>query len=143
MVSSIKEAKEKVVAEKNKVVTSAQAIVGSRALLAVLTMLMVGFGTHSLFFPDKLPPIAGLDIAQTFGPHVDAGVLGAKLQEAHDAAIRQGAPERAQEFLLAHTADYPLYNWIGFAGSALLLALNMLAAASKWKGATGIRIGAA
>ena len=143
MVSSIQEAKARVVAEKNKVVSSTRAVIGSRALLAVLTMLMVGFGVHALYAPTRLPPIQGLSLASVGLPSsVDFGVLGQGAQEATAAAIRQGAPDKANEFLAAHQSQIPLYNQIGFGVCALLLVWNLFAAAGKWKGAKGVVIGA-
>lgn len=142
MVASIQEAKTRVIAEKNKFVSATQAMIGSRVLLAALTMLVLGFGVHALYAPDRLPPIAGLDIAKSLAPTIDAGVIGQKLQEAQDAAVRQGGLDRLNDFITAHQAQIPLYNLIGFAVSALLLLGNLLAAAAKWKGATGITVGA-
>ena len=142
MIASIEEAKTRLIAEKNKFVTATQAVIGSRVLLAALTMLMLGFGVHALYAPDRLPPIAGLDMAKTFAPAIDAGVIGQKLQEAQDAAVRQGGLDRLNDFINTHQAQIPLYNLIGFMVSALLLIGNLLAAAAKWKGATGITIGA-
>ena len=143
MVSTIQEAKARVVAEKNKVVSATRAVIGSRALLAVLTMLMVGFGAHAIYFPQRLPPIEGLSLA-SFGlpSSVDFGVVGHEAQEAGAAAIRQGAPAKITEFVAAHQSQIPLYNLIGFVLCALLLVWNLLAAASKWRGARGVTMGA-
>lgn len=142
MIASIQEAKTQVIAEKNKFTSAVRTVIGSRVLLAVLTMLMLGFGAHALYAPDRLPPIAGLDMAKSFAPTIDAGVIGQKLQEAQDAAVRQGGLDRLNDFVTAHQAQIPLYNLIGFALSALLLVGNLLAAATKWRGATGVTIGA-
>ena len=142
MVSKIQEIKTETVAETNKFVTAVKAFIGSRILLALLAMCVVAFGVQSLYAPDRLPPIAGLDLIRQFMPQVDSGVIGAKLQEAQDAAVRQGGLDRLNDFIAAHQAQIPLYNLIGLGLSALLLVWNILVAAAKWKGSTGIVIGA-
>lgn len=142
MVSKIQEIKAEVIAEKNKTQSAVQAILGSRALLALLTILMIAFGAQTLYAPARLPPLAGIDIARTFLPQVDAGLVGQKLEEARQAALRQGGLDRLNDFITSHQNDIPLFNLIGFIGSALLLVGNLLFAASKWKSATGVVIGA-
>jgi hypothetical protein len=146
MVSSIQQMKTqvvtRVVTEKNKVLAATYAIIGSRVLLAALTLLMVAFAAQVLFDPAHLPPIAGLDSVKAFLPNVDAGVIGQKANEAQAAFVRQGGLDKINDFIRAHQTEIPLYNQIGLGLSFLLLTGNILFAAQKWKGASSITIGA-
>ena len=140
---SLDEAKAIYREEKAKLTGGVSALIGSRAVLAVLTLLMVGFGSHALYAPDRLPPIQGVSLAQLGLPSsLDFGVAGDVAKEARDAALRQGAEGQVTSFVDAHRAQAPLFNLAGAALSALLLAWNLMAAAGKWKTSPGVAIGA-
>lgn len=113
-------------AERTKVTTSISAIAGSRWLLAILATIVLAFGTHLIYAPSRLPPVGGVSIAAVgLPPSVDFGFAGEQAQAARDAAAREGAAERAQEFLAASAERAPLFNAIGFGVALVLLIVNM------------------
>lgn len=123
---SLKEAKEIVREERIKVTTSLSALAGSRWLMAILATFAIAFGTHLAYAPARLPPVAGVSIAQIGLPtDLDFGVIGDQAKQAADAAERQDARGRAREMLEANPERYPLYNAIGFGLAIVLLAVNM------------------
>jgi hypothetical protein len=76
--NAIADAKARVVGEKNKLFTAVGAVLGSRALLAVLAMFMIAFGAQALYAPTQLPAVGGLDMVQsTLNANLDFGWVGA------------------------------------------------------------------
>ncbi len=123
---NLAEAKEIFREEKTKVTSSLSAIAGSRWLMAILATLVIAFGTHLAYAPARLPMAGGLSLAATgLPPSVDFGFAGEQAKEAFDAAQRQGAQERAAQFIAANAARAPLFNAIGFAFALALLLGNM------------------
>ncbi len=123
---SLKEAKEIVHEERVKVTSSLSAIAGSRWLLAILATLVIAFGAHLAYAPGRLPPVGGLSIAASgLPPSVDFGFAGEQAKQAAEAAERQGAQTRAQQFIDENAARVPLFNAIGFGVALVLLLGNM------------------
>jgi hypothetical protein len=133
MVSSVKEAKELVAAEKAKVTSALAAITGSRVAMAVAAVLTVGFGAHAIYSPTRLPPIGGLSLAQVGLPPLDFGLLGQGVRDASDAAIREGAPTHVAAFVAEHQDWVPVANVIGFGVCLLLLLWTFRIQARKWR----------
>lgn len=112
--------------EKAKVTGSLSAIAGSRWLLAILATFVLAFGAHLIYAPTRLPTVGGLSLAQTgLPPNIDFGAVGEQAREAAAAAQREGARERAQEFIAENQARAPLFNAIGFGLALALLLGNM------------------
>ena len=131
---SLDEAKTIYREEKGKLLTAVHGVIGSRAVLAGLTMLMVGFGAHTIYAPTRLPPIRGISLAQAgLPPSLDFGAAGEAAKELRDAAVRQGASDQVTTFVTAHQDWIPAFNQGGFALCALLLVWNLFAAAQKWR----------
>lgn len=113
-------------AERTKVTTSISAIAGSRWLLAILATIVIAFGTHLIYAPSRLPPVGGVSVAAVgLPPTIDFGFAGEQAQAAREAAIREGAATRAQEFIAANAERAPLFNAIGFGVALVLLLINM------------------
>ena len=113
-------------AERTKVTSSISAIAGSRWLMAILATVVLAFGTHLIYAPTRLPPVGGVSIAAVgLPPSVDFGFAGEQAQAARDAAAREGAAERTQEFIAANAERAPLLNAIGFGVAFVLLIVNM------------------
>jgi len=123
---SLKEAKEIVGEERRKVTSSLSAVAGSRWLMAILATFAIAFGAHLIYAPERLPPVGGLSLT-TFGlpSTVDFGFVGEQAQQAAEAAQRQGAASRVDEFVAANQARIPLFNAIVFGAALLLLLGNM------------------
>lgn len=120
------EAKQIVVEEKNKIVSSLGAIAGSRWLLAILAALALAFGTHLAYAPARLPPVGGLSLAATgLPPNVDFGFAGEQAKQAAEAARNSEARTRAQDFVAANEDKIPIFNAIGFGLALVLLIANM------------------
>ena len=112
--------------ERTKVTTSISAIAGSRWLLAILATIVIAFGTHLIYAPARLPPVGGVSVAAVgLPPNVDFGFAGEQAKAAQDAAIREGAAERAQNLIAANAERAPLINAIGFGVALVLLIINM------------------
>jgi hypothetical protein len=123
---NLAEAKEIFREEKTKVTSSISAIAGSRWLLAVLATLVIAFGTHLAYAPARLPTVGGLSLAQSgLPPNVDFGFAGEQAAQAIEAAERNEARTRAQEFVAANAERIPLFNAIGFGLALVLLLGNM------------------
>lgn len=138
--NAIADAKARVVAEKNKFTTAAYSVLGSRALLAFLTLFMIAFGTQALYAPSQLPAVGGLDMVQSvLHANLDFGWIGEQAQEAQAAAERQGVTARALNFIAAHPVET---NRIGFAAALAMLIGNLLIASHKWRSGTGVVVGA-
>lgn len=113
-------------AERTKVTTSISAIAGSRWLMAILATIVLAFGTHLIYAPSRLPPVGGVSVAAVgLPPTIDFGFAGEQAQAAREAAIREGAATRAQEFIAANAERAPLFNAIGFGVALVLLLINM------------------
>ncbi|HEX8901112.1 hypothetical protein [Vitreimonas sp.] len=113
-------------AERTKVTTSISAIAGSRWLMAILATLVLAFGTHLIYAPSRLPPVGGVSVAAVgLPPSVDFGFAGEQAKAAQEAALREGAAERAQELVAANAERAPLLNAIGFGAALVLLLVNM------------------
>eukprot|EP01136_Pigoraptor_vietnamica_P009931 Opistho-1_new@3192 len=112
--------------ERTKVTTSISAIAGSRWLLAILATIVIAFGTHLIYAPTRLPPVGGVSVAAVGLPTgLDWGFAGEQAKAAQDAAIREGAAERAQNLIAANAERAPLLNAIGFGVALVLLLVNM------------------
>ncbi|MFO0202407.1 MAG: hypothetical protein ACK528_04670 [Alphaproteobacteria bacterium] len=123
---NLDEAKARFRAERAKVTTSISAIAGSRWLLAILATIVIAFGTHLIYAPARLPPVGGVSVAAVgLPPNVDFGFAGEQAKAAQDAAIREGAAERAQNLIAANAERAPLINAIGFGVALVLLLVNM------------------
>jgi hypothetical protein len=113
-------------AERTKVTTSISAIAGSRWLMAILATLALAFGTHLIYAPSRLPPVGGVSVAAVgLPPSVDFGFAGEQAKAAQEAALREGAAERAQELIAANAERAPMFNAIGFGAALVLLLVNM------------------
>lgn len=113
-------------AERTKVTTSISAIAGSRWLMAILATIVLAFGTHLIYAPSRLPPVGGVSVAAVgLPPNVDFGFAGEQAKAAQEAALREGAAERAQSFIAANAERAPLINAIGFGVALVLLLVNM------------------
>jgi hypothetical protein len=123
---SLKEAREIAHEERVKVTSSLSALAGSRWLMAILATFVIAFGAHLAYARERLPPIGGLSLAASGLPSgVDFGFAGDQAKQAVEAAERQGAQTRAQEFLAANAERIPLFNAVGFGAALLLLLGNM------------------
>lgn len=122
---SLAEARQIVREERTKVAGAISAIAGSRWLMAILATFVIAFGTHLVYAPARLPPVGGLSLAAAGLPPFDFGFAGEQADAAREAAIRQDAPGRIQEFLSANADKIPLFNGIGFGFTLALLVGNM------------------
>ncbi|MBN8608470.1 MAG: hypothetical protein J0L81_16250 [Caulobacterales bacterium] len=123
---NLNEAKAIFRAERIKVTSSISTIAGSRWLLAILATVVLAFGTHLIFAPARLPPVGGVSVAAVgLPPNVDFGFAGEQAQAAREAALREGAAERAQQLIAANAERAPLFNAIGFGVALVLLIVNM------------------
>src|SRR5262245_54453663 len=123
---SLAEAKEIFREEQRKVFTSLSALAGSRWLMAILAALVITFGCHLLYAPNRLPGVEWLQW-QNIGlpPSVDFGFAGEQFEQAREAAQRNDVAGHVQAALAAHPERYALINIIVFAMAAILLAINM------------------
>lgn len=123
----LKEAKARVIAEKNKVTGSLAAIIGSRVLLAVLATLCIAFAANLLYSPGDLPRVGGLSLAQAgLPPNIDFGVVGEQAGQAAAAAQREGVGGYVQAFFTEHANLIPLFNAIGLGLCFIMLLINMI-----------------
>jgi hypothetical protein len=123
---SLDEARQIFREEKNKVTASLSAIAGSRWLMAVLAAFVIAFGAHLAYAPARLPTVGGFNLAVIgLPPSVDFGYAGEQAQAAREAAEREGARERAAEFISEHADKIPIANTIGFGLSLALLIGNL------------------
>ncbi|MBL8538296.1 MAG: hypothetical protein JNM59_12895 [Hyphomonadaceae bacterium] len=123
---SLEEAKALVRAEKAKLTGSLSAIAGSRWLMAVLAALAIAFGVNAIYSPAQLPALAGLSAVELgLPPNLDFGLVGEQAIQARDAALREGADERAASLLDENRGLAPLLNWIGFGVAFAALIGNM------------------
>jgi hypothetical protein len=122
---SMNEVKARVAAEKGKLVTAFRAIVGARVTLAVLALFVIGFGSHLLYSPDQLPPVAGLSLAQVGLPSLDLGETGNLAKQAREAAERENVGGSVQGFLDENRSIVPVLNGIGFGACLILLIWNI------------------
>ncbi|MEJ0060296.1 MAG: hypothetical protein WDM79_12255 [Terricaulis sp.] len=122
---SMDEVKARVAAERGKLVTAFRTVVGARVTLAVLTLFLVGFGSHLLYSPDRLPPVAGLSLAQVGLPNLDLGETGNLAQQAREAAQRENVGGSVQGLLDEHRSAVPVLNGIGFGACLILLIWNV------------------
>jgi len=123
---NLAEAKQIIKEERNKVASSISLIAGSRWLMAILATFAIAFGTHLAYAPERLPPVAGLSMAQFGLPTgVDFGWAGEQGREAVGAARDHDVRGRAQEFVAADTQRATLINAIGFVLALVLLAVNL------------------
>lgn len=123
---SLEEAKAAFGREKAKVTGSLSAIAGSRWLMAILATFAMAFASHTLYARERLPNVEGLRFEQTgLPPSVDFGFAGEQAGEIRDAAVREGAKERAAQALAENAERIPLFNMIGLGLSLALLLANM------------------
>ena len=123
---NLAEAKQIIKEERTKVTSSISAIAGSRWLLAILATFALAFGTHLAYAPDRLPPVAGLSVAQFGLPAgLDFGFVGEQTKEAARAARDQDVGRQVKEMAAANQARVPMVNAIGFGLALILLAINM------------------
>lgn len=119
--------------EKSKLTTALASVAGSRPALAVLAVFMITFGVQALVAPQRLPIVAGLDLAQFGLPPLDFGAVGQGASEAAASADRAGARDFVADFIAKNPWAPPWIN-IGVALlAALLLVLNTFAAARRWR----------
>ena len=130
---SLDDAKAIVREEKAKFSTAIAALFGSRPVLAVLTLVMIVFGVQALLAPTELPPLGSVNIAQLGLPPLDFGAIGQGAREAASAAQSAGARDVLAEQLAAHPSAPPYINATVALGAALLLAINILAAARRYR----------
>lgn len=123
---SLSEAKQMFSAEKARVASSISVIAGSRWLMAILAALVVTFGCHLLYAPNRLPGIEWLHW-QSIGlpPSVDFGFAGEQFEQAREAAQRNDVAGHVQAALAEHPERYVLINSIVFVVAGVLLAINM------------------
>lgn len=122
----LEEAKQIFREEKAKFTGSASAIAGSRWLMAILATLTLAFGSHLIYAPERLPPVAGFSVAQSgLPPSLDFGLAGEQMQEMREAALREDVPARVREFVAENQERIPIFNWIGFGVAFALLLANM------------------
>lgn len=124
-VHSLADAKTAFKEEKFKLTSGLSAIIGSRWLMAILATFVIAFAIHLAYAPERLPTVGGLSLAQTGLPPIDLGIVGEQAGQAQEAALREDAPGKVQEFLTAHQGELPLFNAIGLGVCALLLAVNL------------------
>lgn len=123
---NLAEAKQIFREERNRVTSSIAAIAGSRWLMAILATCVIAFGVHLAYAPARLPPVGGLSLAASgLPPGVDFGFAGEQAKAAAEAAQRQGAQGRVQEFVAENAERIPLFNAIGFGAALVLLLGNM------------------
>jgi hypothetical protein len=122
---SLDEAKAMVRQERSKLRSAFGAIIGSRWLLAILATFVIAFGSHVVFAPARLPPVAGLKAATAFMPEVDWGLAGEQAQQAANSAIEQGAGEQVNEFISTNASRIPAANIAMFGLCFALLLVNM------------------
>jgi hypothetical protein len=123
---NLAEAKQIVKEERLKLTSSLSAIAGSRWLLAILATFVLAFGTHLAYAPNRLPPVAGLSVAQFGLPTgLDFGFVGEQAKQAAEAAQREDLRGRTQDALAANPERIPQINAIGFGLALVLLAINM------------------
>lgn len=123
---NLAEAKQIIKEERIKVTSSISAIAGSRWLLAILATFALAFGTHLAYAPNRLPPVAGLSVAQFGLPTgLDFGFVGEQAKQAAEAAEREQLRRRAQEALAANPERVQQINAIGFGLALVLLLINM------------------
>ena len=124
--TNLAEAKEIFREEKAKVTGSLSAIAGSRWLTAILTTLVIAFGTHLAYAPARLPAVGGVSLAAIGLPStVDFGLAGDQAKQAAEAAANSEARTRTQDFVAANADKIPIFNGAIFALSLLLLLGNM------------------
>lgn len=124
--TNLAEAKEIFREEKAKVTGSISAIAGSRWLLAILATLVIAFGTHLAYAPERLPAVGGVSLAAVgLPPSVDFGFAGDQAKQAADAAANSEARTRAEEFIAANQDKIPIFNGVVFGLALLLLFGNM------------------
>lgn len=124
--TNLAEAKEIFREEKAKVTGSIAAIAGSRWLMAILATLVIAFGTHSAFAPERLPAVGGVSLAAVgLPPNVDFGLAGDQAKQAAEAAANSEARTRAEEFMAANQDKIPIFNMVAFGIALLLLLGNM------------------
>jgi hypothetical protein len=122
---TLNEAKAAFQAEKNKISSALSALIGSRWLLAIVATFALAFATHLAYAPERLPPVGGLSFAQVGLPPVDFGAAGEQAARAREAAQRQGAPGKVQDFIDDNRASVPLMNAIGLGLALLILGVNL------------------
>lgn len=124
--TSLKDAKAILQEERAKISSSLSALAGSRWLMAILATLVIAFGTHLVYAPQRLPPVGGLSLAAVgLPPSVDFGFAGEQAKAARDAAMRQDAAGRVRELAAGNTEKIPLFNAVGFGLALALLLGNM------------------
>jgi hypothetical protein len=132
--NALTEAKARLETERNKIVEALNSILGSRWLLAILAAFMIAFGTHALFFPERLPPVQSLSAADIGLPgDVDFGVVGEQAREAAEAAQRQDVGAYARDYAAADPERIALINTVGFSLALALLILNIVIAAKRYR----------
>jgi hypothetical protein len=123
---SMDEVKARVAAEKGKLTTAFRTIVGARVTLAVLALFVIGFASHLLYAPDRLPPVGGLSLAQVGLPTLDLGETGELAKQAREAAERENVGGSVQGFIDENRSIVPVLNGIGFGGCLVLLIWNIV-----------------
>ena len=119
--------------EKSKLTTAIGSLVGSRPVLAVMALLMITFGVQALMSPSQLPPVTGMGLAQLGLPPLDFGVVGQGASEAVASAERAGGRDFFLEWIAANPGAVPYINIGITALAAVLLALNIFAAARRYQ----------
>jgi hypothetical protein len=129
---SIGEVKLRIAEERAKVTTSINAVLGSRWLLAVLAAFAISFASHTIFFPERLPPVAGITIANLGLPTTDFGLVGDQATQAYEAAQRQDVSGRLGELLAERPQLAATLNIAGLVISLLLLVWNIHLASRRY-----------
>ncbi len=123
---SLDEAKQIYREEKGKVLSSLNTLIGSRWLLAVLAAFAIAFGVNLLYSPSQLPHVTGVSLSGLGLPDsLDWGLAGEQAKAARDAAVREGAPGFATQFVHDHRDWVPIMNWLGFGLTLTLLFSNL------------------
>lgn len=126
---NLEEAKQIFREEKAKVTSSIAAIVGSRWLMAILATFVIAFGTHLMFAPARLPPVAISGVGALGLPPIDFGVVGEQAAQAWDSFQQsEGASQIGTRFRDEASANQdfvPTLNAIGFGAALVLLIINM------------------
>jgi hypothetical protein len=140
---SLDDVKAQVGAEKTKVFSSIEAIIGSPYAVSALLAAAIAFASHLIWAPERMAPLFDNFSSVTLGlPPIDFGVLGQGAQDAIDAAIRQGAPDVAAETLTSNAWAVPALNAAGLIAALLLLGWNLLAMLKRKRAETAARLAA-
>ncbi len=111
------------------------ALIGSRVLVATAAMFALAFAmTIIVSPPSRFPPI-GVPTAASVGLPIGIDLEKERqaAQEIIDAAKRQGANERTNEFVSRYPQAIPIINWTGLLISLGLLGVGLAAQARLYR----------